>query len=105
MTTKTTGKKTHKFLVADYVTELSNVEAPLLDTQISCFDLNENPDVEITYSQIQDDVFFLERSIMEMLPGPSTGIQGTGPPRPHNQYGSGDMSDLLVDDFGCPIHI
>ena len=33
----------------------------------------------------------------------STGIQGTGPPRPHNQYGSGDMSDLLVDDFGCPI--
>ena len=39
------------------VTEPSNVEAQLLNTQISCFDLNENLDVEITYSQIQDDVF------------------------------------------------
>ena len=72
----------------------------MFDTEISCFDLNENPDVEITYSQIQDDFFFSK----EVLWIPSTGIQETGPPRPHNQNGSGDMSDLLVDDFGRPIY-
>ena len=64
------------------VTEQSNVEAPLLDTEISCFDLNENPDVEITYSKYKMMFFFSK----EVLWIPSTGIH------------------LLSGDFGRPIY-
>ena len=47
------------------VTEQSTVGDPLLDTQISCFYLNENPDVEMTYSQIHDNVFFFGKKYYE----------------------------------------
>ena len=72
------------------------------------FDINLaiNPDLEITLSNLEDEVFSLERSIMDFQQaGPSHQNVGErcGPPRQHNQYGSGDMSSQLVDDFGQPI--
>ena len=65
-----------------------------------------NTDSEITLSQLEDEVFSLERSILDIQQaGPSCHQVGElyGPPRQHNLYGSGDMSSQLVDDFGQPI--
>ena len=62
------------------------------------FDINLaiNPDLEITLSNLEDEVFSLERSIMD--------FQQAGLSQ-HNQYGSGVMSSQLVDDFGHQVTV
>ena len=71
---------------------------------IFSFDIDDAINTDITLSQIDEDVFNLEQSIIHQQPGPSGQIQpGFYPPRQHNRYGSGDMSDVLIDDFGVPI--
>ena len=68
------------------------------------FDIEDAINTDITLSQI-DNVFNLEQSILNHVPGPSAARQSfCGPPRPHNRYGSGDLSDQLIDDFGIPIN-
>ena len=62
-----------------------------------------NTDSEITLSQLEDEVFSLERSILDIQQAGPSCHQVYGPPRQHNLYGSGDMSSQLVDDFGQPI--
>ncbi len=69
------------------------------------FDIEDAINADITLSQIDDDVFNLEQSILNHIPGPSTARQSLcAPPRPHNRYGSGDLGDQLIDDFGIPIN-
>jgi len=71
---------------------------------IFSFDIDDAINTDITLSQIDEDVFNLEQSIIHQQPGPSGQIQpGFYQPRQHNRYGSGDMSDVLIDDFGVPI--
>ncbi len=69
------------------------------------FDIGLAANTEITLSQIEDDVFSLERFIMDFqLAGPSCQQveELCGPPR-QDLYGSGNMSSQLIDDFGQPI--
>ncbi len=69
------------------------------------FDIEDAINADITLSLIDDDVFNLEQSILNHMPGPSALRQSfCGPPRPHNRYGSGDLSDQLIEDFGIPIN-
>ncbi len=71
------------------------------------FDIEDAINADITFSQIDDDddVFNLEQSILNHIPGPIAARQSfCGPPKPHNRYGSGDLSDQLVYDFGIPIN-
>ena len=69
------------------------------------FDIEDTINADITLSLIDDDVFNLEQSILNHMPGPSALRQSfCRPPRPHNRYGSGDLSDQLIDDFGIPIN-
>ncbi len=59
------------------------------------FDIEDviNGETEITLSQISQDVFLLERQ-----------LELYEIPRQHNRYGSGDLSDQLVDDLVLPIY-
>ena len=73
------------------------------------------PGVEITMAEIEAEVFEPENNFEpqpqhhtvfdpQPQPGPSSGLPSDGVrPRQHNMYGSGDLSDMLVDDFGRPI--
>ena len=69
------------------------------------FDIEDAINADITLSQIDDDVFNLEQSILNHIPGPSAARQSfCGPPRPHNRNGSGDLSDQLLDEFDIPMN-
>ena len=68
---------------------------------IFSFDIDDAINTDITLSQIDEYEFNLEQSIIHQQPGHSGQIQpGFYPPRQHNRYDSGDMSDVLIDDFG-----
>ena len=70
------------------------------------FDIEDtiNGETEITLSQINQDVFLLEESLAEAGHSVERQLELYGLPRQHNRYGSGDLSDQLVDDFGLPIY-
>ena len=70
------------------------------------FDIEDaiNGETEITLSQINQDVFLLEESLAQAGPSVERQLELYGVPRQHNRYGSGDLSDQLVDDFGLPIY-
>ena len=64
-----------------------------------------NTETEINLSQLEDEVFSFERSIMDFQQaGPSCQQveELYGPPRQHNFYVSGDMSSQLIDQ--CQDH-
>ena len=63
-----------------------------------------NGETKITLSQINQDVFLLEESLAQAGPSVERQLELYGVPRQHNRYGSGDLSDQLVDDFGLPIY-
>ena len=70
------------------------------------FDIEDaiNGETEITLSQINQDVFLLEESLAEEGLSVERQLELYGLPRQHNRYGSGNLSDQLVDDFGLPIY-
>ena len=69
------------------------------------FDIEDaiNGEPEITLSQINQDVL-LKDSLAQLGPIVERQLELYGVPRQHKRYGSGDLSDQLVDDFGLQIY-
>ena len=65
-----------------------------------------NGETEITLSQTNQDIFLpeSEESLAQAGPSVERQLELYGLPSQHNRYGSGDLSDQLVDDFGLPIY-
>ena len=65
-----------------------------------------NGETEITLSQTNQDIFLpeSEESLAQAGPSVERQLELYGLPRQHNRYGSGNLSDELLDDFGLLIY-